>query len=123
MILVDTSVWVEHFRGDRRADRLADLLADDQVLLHPWVLGELALGGLGSRRSAVLADLGRLPAAPEVPHPEVIDLIVNRRLAGLGIGWVDAHLLASALVAGSGLWTLDTRLDGAARGAGVPAGV
>lgn len=120
MILVDTSVWVEHFRGDPRADRLAGLLEEDQVLLHPWVLGELALGGLGPRRTGVIADLRRLPAAPEIPHPEVLDLILDRGLAGLGIGWVDAHLVASALVARSGFWTLDMRLHGVARGLGVP---
>lgn len=122
MILVDTSVWVEHFRGDRRAARLADLLEDGEVLLHPWVLGELALGGLGPGSTAVIADLRRLPAAPEVPHEEVLSLILDRRLAGRGIGWVDAHLVASALVAGCDLWTTDMRLDSVARELGVPMG-
>ena len=117
MILVDTSVWVEHFRGDLRADRLADLLESGEVLLHPWVLGELALGGLGS--TAVIADLRRLPAAPEISHQEVLDLVLDRRLAGRGIGWVDANLVASALVAGCDLWTADLRLDTVARELGV----
>lgn len=122
MILVDTSVWIEHFRGDPRADRLAGLLDEDEVLLHPWVLGELALGGLGPRGTRVIADLRRLPSAPEIRHSEVLDLVSGRRLAGLGIGWVDVHLLASTLVAGCGLWTLDTRLSGAARELGVLTG-
>jgi predicted nucleic acid-binding protein len=122
VILVDTSAWVEHFRGDPRADRLAGLLEEDEVLLHPWVLGELALGGLGPHRAEVIADLRRLPAAPEIPHSEVLDLILDRRLAGVGIGWVDAHLLASALVVRGGLWTLDTRLSRVARELGVPTG-
>jgi len=122
VILVDTSVWVEHFRGSRRADRLADLLEDGQVLLHPWVLGELVLGGLGPDPAAIVADLRRLPAAPEIPHTEVLALILERRLAGRGIGWVDAHLVASALVARCDLWTADMRLDGVARELGVPTG-
>lgn len=83
------------------------------------MLGELALGGLGAAHNAVLADLRRLPAAPEIPHEEVLALIQDRRLAGRGIGWVDAHLVASALVAGSELWTADLRLDGVARELGV----
>jgi hypothetical protein len=118
VILVDTSVWVEHFRGDLRAERLPHLLEDGQVLLHPWVLGELVLGGLGASRQAVIADLRRLPPAPEVSDPEVLVLVQERGLSGRGIGWVDVHLVASACVAGSGLWTLDTRLAAVARDLG-----
>lgn len=118
MILVDTSVWVEYFRKDDRAGELAELLEFDLVLLHPWVLGELALGGLGSQRSAI-AHLQHVPAAPVVSDQEVLDLILERRLTGQGIGWVDANVLASALVAGGDLWTLDSRLARTARDLGV----
>lgn len=122
MTLVDTSVWVEHFRGDRRALRLSDLLEDGQVLMHPSVLGELALGGLGPKSAAVIDDLMRLPTAPEIPNSEVLALILDRRLAGNGIGWVDAHLVASALVGACNLWTADMRLEAVARQLGVPTG-
>ncbi len=110
MILVDTSVWVEHFRGTDRAAGLVELLEADEVLLHPWVLGELALGSLGPRRDAVISDLKRLPTAPRVPDDEVLVLIQDRGIAGRGISWVDAQLLASALVGRSSLWTFDTAL-------------
>ena len=74
----------------------------------------MALGGLGSRREAVMVDLGRLPAAARVPDDEVLELVRGRRLWGRGIGWVDVHLLASALVTGCGLWTFDRSLVAAA---------
>jgi len=119
VILVDTSVWVDFFRGADRATDLAEHLESNLVLLHPWVLGELVLGGLGPRRKAVIADLKRLPASPLVPDEEVLELILARQLSGRGIGWVDVHLLASALVAGCGLWTFDGRLGAVARDLGV----
>ena len=104
MILVDTSVWIDFFRGADRASGLAEHLESNLVLLHPWVLGELVLGGLGPRRrESVIADLKRLPTSPLVPDEEVLELILTRQLSGRGIGWVDVHLLASALVAGCGL--------------------
>ena len=77
------------------------------------------MGGLGPRRESVIADLKRLPALPLVPDEEVLELILARRLSGRGIGWVDAHLLASALVAGCGLWTFDGHLGAVARDLGV----
>ncbi len=115
MTLVDTSVWVDFFRGIIRAGALGDLLETNEILLHPWVLDELVLGGLGSGREAVIADLRRLPAAPCVPDEEVLELVLGRQLSGRGIGWVDAHLLASGLVAGCRLWTFDRSLAAAAR--------
>ena len=119
MILVDTSVWVDFFRGAERAADLAVHLESNFVLLHPWVLGELVLGGLGPRRKSVIADLKRLPAVALVPDEEVLDLILMRELSGRGIGWVDVHLLAAALVAGCGLWTFDGHLGAVARDLGV----
>lgn len=117
MILVDTSVWVEHFQGTDRTVDLADLLEADEVLLHGWVLGELALGG--AERGTVVRDLGRLPSAPEIDDREVLELIFERRLFGRGIGWVDAQLLASSLVARCGFWTFDRRLATTARDLGL----
>ena len=119
MILVDTSVWVDFFRGRDRAAELAKHLESNLVLLHPWVLGELVLGGLGPRRKSVIADLKRLPAAPLVPDEEVLELILARQLSGRGIGWVDVHLLAAALVAECGLWTFDGALGAVVQDLGV----
>ena len=78
--------------------------------MHPWVVGELSLGHLGRRRAVVLADLHTLPAAPLVADPDVGAMIEAHGLAGSGIGWVDAQLLASALAAAAALWMLDRRL-------------
>lgn len=110
MILVDTSVWIEFFRGASGAARLAELLGENRVLVHPWVIGELALGHLGRRRASILGDLERLPAAATIDRREVLAMIDSRRLAGSGIGWVDAQLIAAALVAGASLWTADRKL-------------
>jgi predicted nucleic acid-binding protein len=121
VILVDTSVWVEYFRGTDRAKGLGDLLDEDELLLHPWVLGELVLGGLGKWRESVIADLRRLPEAVRVSDEEVLELIEARGLSGRAIGWVDANLLASALVVGSELWTFDRGLAQVARDLGITA--
>jgi predicted nucleic acid-binding protein len=112
VILVDTSVWVDHLR--RRNSRLAGLLDQGQVGCHPFVIGELALGGL-KHRARVLDLLTELPIARTLGHQEVLAMVEERALPGSGIGWVDAHLLASALVERWPLWTLDRRLDAAAR--------
>jgi predicted nucleic acid-binding protein len=107
MILVDTSVWIEHLRA--RNDRLRDLLFDQQVLCHPFVIGELACGML-QKRGEILTMLKALPEADLLDHEEVMSFLDARRLYGRGIGWVDAHLLASALLTGCALWTLDKPL-------------
>ncbi len=108
MILVDTSIWIDHLRaGDLK---LADLLQDGHVLAHPWVIGELALGHL-SRRSEILGLLHNLPQATVATDLEVLTLIENRELFGLGIGYADAHLLAATLLTPNArLWTRDKRL-------------
>lgn len=112
VILVDTSVWVTHLRN--RHDRLAALLEAGEVLCHPFVIGELACGSIGNRNE-VLALLGCLDRTPVATHGEVMGILEDHQLYGRGLGWIDAHLLTSALLAGSRLWTFDARLAGAAR--------
>ena len=108
MILVDTSVWVDHLRDGTPA--LAAALEQGRVLTHPFVLGELACGNL-KNRGEVLQLLGELPAAPMATDPEALDFIERRALMGRGIGYVDVHLLASVALAGTAqLWTRDKRL-------------
>ena len=108
MILVDTSIWIDHLRSGSR--NLELLLNNNQVLLHPFVLGELACGNL-DRRTEVLALLGNLPAAPVATEAEVLYFIEQHRLMGKGIGYIDIHLLASMSLAKSGsLLTRDKRL-------------
>ena len=107
MILVDTSVWIDHLRA-RSAD-LAALLTDGLVMTHPFVIGELACGNL-NRREQFLKYLRALPAAIPATDKDVSYLVEQRELWGKGIGWIDAHLLASTLVTGCRFWTIDLRL-------------
>lgn len=112
MILVDTSVWVDHLRASD--GRLVTLLQAGQVLSHPFVVGEIALGDL-NRRQAILRDMANLPQAIVARNDEVLHFIDRNGLAGTGLGYVDAHLLASAqLLAGTALLTRDKQLQGAA---------
>lgn len=111
MFLVDTSVWVSHLR--KGEPRLQQALLDDQILMHPFVLGEIACGSL-HRRSSILNDLAQLPRAVSAEHDEVLAFLEQHRLFGKGIGWIDAHLLASAALTHCRLWTLDSRLGDAA---------
>ncbi len=108
MILVDTSVWVDHLRSGSEA--LTAALMAGRVLAHPFVIGELACGTLQNRRE-VLDLLGRLPSVPTATHAEALAFIERRALMGRGIGFIDVHLLASvALAAPAHLWTRDRRL-------------
>ena len=118
MILVDTSIWIDH--GRRRHDRLVAWLTEGLVLGHPFVQGELACGQM-PRRAEVLALFEQLPAATVVPHPEMLQFVDRHRLMGQGLGWIDLHLLASALVSHATLATRDGRLARAARDLGVAA--
>lgn len=112
MILVDTSVWIDHLRTGRST--LARLLEDGFVLGHPWVVGEVALGHL-SQRQEVIRLMGSLPQATVATSTEVLTLIDRHRLYGLGIGYVDAQLLAATqLTADAALWTADRHLAAAA---------
>ncbi|MHB1718205.1 MAG: type II toxin-antitoxin system VapC family toxin [Acidimicrobiales bacterium] len=113
MILVDTSVWVDHLRAGEPA--LVHLLDHGLVLAHPWVTGELALGHL-SQRQDILGLLTGLPSAQIATDAEVLGLIEAEQLYGLGIGYVDAQLLAATrLTADARLWTADKRLAEVAR--------
>lgn len=115
-VLADSSIWIEHFRKGH--PHLAGLLRDGMVLMHPFVLGELACGNL-RRRGEILRDLAELPKAVEATHEEALDLMERRKLWGRGIGWVDTHLVASALLSNCRLFTVDARLHSAAAHAGV----
>jgi predicted nucleic acid-binding protein len=116
MILVDTSILIEHLRAGN--DRLKTLLFDQQVLCHSFVIGELAWGML-QKRGEILTLLKALPEAHLLEHDEVISFLDARRLYGRGIGWVDAHLLASTLLIGCAIWTFDKPLRRAAAGLNV----
>ena len=119
MILVDTSVWVEHLHVGN--ENLAALLNGGEVLGHPFVIGELALGNLRPR-NPFLSDLRDLPRAIVAEDEEVLRLIDRHALFGRGIGYVDAHLLAATrLTAGSKLWTRDRRLHAVAAQLGLAA--
>lgn len=114
MILVDTSIWVDHLRA---ADgTLVDLLEAGMVLAHPLVIGELALGSL-RQREIILSALSDLPAAIVATDGEVLNFIDNHALFGRGIGYIDVHLLAAAkLTPGTLVWTKDKRLSAVAAG-------
>ena len=113
MTLVDTSVWIRHLRqGD---GHLAEMLNSGSVYCHPFVIGELACGNLRNR-DELLSLFSALPSTPVADHDELLDFVTRRDLAGRGLGWIDVHLLASALLANCRLWTLDRRLAAAAAG-------
>lgn len=111
MILPDTSVWVDHIREAHPV--LNRLLADRTILIHPDVIGEIACGNL-ARRGATLAALRSPPWATVASNDDVLTLLEQQRLWGRGLGWIDVHLLASAILSGSRLWTRDARLAAAA---------
>ena len=112
MILVDTSIWVDHLRAGN--EMLAELLDGGAVLAHPFVIGELTLGHI-RRRDVVLAALSDLPHAVMATDAEVLTFIDRHSLFGRGIGYIDAHLLAAVqLTADAKLWTHDKRLQGIA---------
>jgi len=111
VILADTSVWVHHFRT--ALPHLQALLGNALVLTHPFVMGELACGNL-RHRALILENLKALPSALAATDQEVLELVEQRALWGRGLGWIDAHLLASTLLTGCRLWTLDRPLSRAA---------
>jgi predicted nucleic acid-binding protein len=122
VILVDTSVWIDHLRAGNRL--LVELLEAGNVLVHPFVIGEIALGNL-KQRELILGALADLPQAVVARDDEVMPFIEGSGLFGRGIGYLDVHLLASIrLTAGSLLWTHDRRLRDIAEqlGMAVPPG-
>ncbi|MCG6858336.1 MAG: type II toxin-antitoxin system VapC family toxin [Salaquimonas sp.] len=121
MLLADTSVWVDHLRnGD---EELAKRLRANEVLIHPFIIGELALGQLRNRE-AVLDALKGLDQVKTADHDEVMIFIELQGLYGLGVGYVDAHLLAGTkLTSGAMLWTRDRRLRQAAARLEIAAGI
>jgi hypothetical protein len=117
MILIDTSIWVDYLRFGNEA--VATQLGNRNVLMHPFVVGEIAVGN-PSPRELVLSRLQALPEARIARHDEVRDFIEQHHLFGTGIGYVDVHLLVSALLTpGSTLWTRDRRLSAAANRLGL----
>lgn len=116
MILVDTSIWIDHFRYDDA--ELRKIINDDKLLCHPFVVGELALGSL-RERGAVLAYLAAQREAMIATHAEVMTMIDRNSIFSMGIGYTDAHLLTSTLLdRRSSLWTRDKRLAAAAQKVG-----
>jgi len=113
MVLADTSIWIDHFRGSDK--RLAGLLESGGVVMHPFVVGELLLGKV-PKITEMIDDLNALPKAVVAGADEVLAFITERKLPGSGIGYVDAHLLAAtALTSETAIWTRDKRLLAAAR--------
>jgi predicted nucleic acid-binding protein len=110
VVLVDASIWIRFLAArEPFATSLDELLGTDQVLGHDLVHGELLIGDSGGRRS-LLEAYARIHRAATVPHAEVVEFVKVRKLRGRGIGWVDAHLLASALTERCSLWTADSNL-------------
>ncbi len=121
MILVDTSIWIDHFREANEV--LEALIFRDDVLTHPFVIGEVAMGNF-RQRNVILEEMRGLPHAISATDDEVLDFVREHSLFGLGIGYVDAHLLAAARLTGdAALWTRDKRLDAAAQRLSVAARV
>ncbi len=116
MILADTSVWVDHFR--RGSTQFRDMLDDAQVLCHPFILGEIACGSIRNRQE-ILRLLRLLPSTTPATDQEALNFLELHRLYGRGLGWVDVHLLASALLTGIRIWTLDKRMAMAASYLGI----
>ncbi len=107
MILVDTSVWVDHFRSGNGG--LANLLNEGEVASHIFIIGELACGNL-SNRSEILSLFRSLPLVHHAEHEEVLHFIDNYKLMGKGLGYIDIHLIASAMLSRVPIWTLDKKL-------------
>ena len=118
MVLVDTAIWIRFLVGtEPYASELDRLLADDEVLGHDFVYGELLIGDRGGRPK-LLGAYKEMRQAASVPNPEVVEFVRHRKINGRGIGWIDAHLLASAIVAHSTLWSADRLLAAVAQDIG-----
>ena len=111
MVLVDTSIWVAHLRQGNR--QLEQLLMNAEVICHPFIIGELACGTIKNRKE-ILSLLKSLPSAPVLEFDELMFFIDENQMMGIGIGFVDVHLLGSAQLSGTFLWTADKKLNSAA---------
>ncbi len=116
MILVDSSIWIDHIRHEEPT--LSALLRNEQAFMHPFVIGEVALGNIKNRSNTLLT-MTQLPTVPVARDFEVIALIERHKIFGSGLGYVDCHLLASALTTGKIIWSRDKRLAQVARILGV----
>ena len=116
MILIDSSIWIDHLRKEEPA--VSALLRVGQIYLHPFVLGEVALGNFKNRKK-VLSDISRLPQVKVANDFEVLTTIERFKIYGSGLGYVDCHLLASALMSGKIIWSRDKRMVQVARQLGV----
>jgi len=119
MVLADTSVWIDHLRS--ALSELRDLLREEKILIHPFVIGELACGNLRNRKE-LLALLHALPLVPRVEDDEMLFFIEKHSLAGKGLGLIDLHLLAASRMSNCALWTNDGRLKRAAQEMGLDYG-
>lgn len=111
MILADTSVWINHL--DKTNEVMSRLLLGNKIVLHPFVIGEIALGNLRNR-DKIIGNLLKFNSLPIADEQDVLELIAIHGLFGAGIGYVDCHLLASAALTNSKVWTVDKRLATAA---------
>ena len=116
MVLVDTSVWIDHLR--KTSSRLAGLLDNGEVVIHPFIVGELACGNLANRKE-LLSLLHSLPAVERVEDDEILFFIEQHSPAGRGLGLIDVHLLVSSKVSEHPLWTKDKRLAATAEEIGL----
>lgn len=119
MVLVDTSVWVSHLREGNV--NLAKLLNDGYVVCHPFIIGEIACGNL-KNRSEILSLLQTLHMVIQAEHEEVLQFIESNRLMGKGLGYIDIHLIASAILTGISIWTLDKKPNKVSESLGVSFG-
>ena len=116
MIMVDTSVWISHFRKTEKD--LVDLLNKEMVACHPYIIGEIACGNLNNRSEIILL-LQSLPVTIQANHEEVLQFIEMNKIMGQGIGYIDVHLLVSALLTKVSIWTFDKKLQKVVRILGV----
>ncbi|MBN1832859.1 MAG: PIN domain-containing protein [Deltaproteobacteria bacterium] len=111
-ILVDTSIWIKHLREGEK--RLAQLLEQGLVACHPFIIGELACGGMKNRHE-IMSLLNDLPTTEILDNDDIMEFIEYRKMMNKGIGYIDVHLLASALISETPLWTFDKALEKVAK--------
>jgi len=122
VVLVDTSVWIDFLQGKQPAQPLTQLLLKSEVLCHPWILGELIMGSLPSRRAQILAEIEILPRLPEFSLDAIRDFVEKESLFNKGLSYVDGQLLYSSLLHNCLLWTHDKALCRAAERFGIGMG-